>query len=103
MCVTVDSGHHTQQVYEFCKRKQPNRVYPVKGASTRGVPIVSRMSVDKRTNVRFYMVGTDTAKETVFLRLQIEDVGEGYCHFPIHSDARILCNVNRRKLCSTIS
>ena len=33
------------------------------------------------------MVGTNTAKETVFLRLQIEDVGEGYCHFPIHSDA----------------
>ena len=32
------------------------------------------------------MVGTDTAKETVFSRLQIEDVGEGYCHFPIHYD-----------------
>jgi len=40
VCVTVDSGHHTQQVYDFCKRKQPNRVYPIKGASTRGVPIV---------------------------------------------------------------
>ena len=86
MCVTVDSGHHTQQVYEFCKRKQPNRVYPVKGESNRGVPIVSRMSVDKRTNVRLNMFGTDTAKETVFSRLQIEDVGEGYCHFPIHYD-----------------
>ena len=36
VCVTVDSGHHTQQVYDFCKRKQPSRVYPVKGASTRG-------------------------------------------------------------------
>jgi len=86
VCVTVDSGHHTQLVYEFCKRKQPNRVYPVKGASIRGVPIVSRMSVDKRTNVRFFMVGTDTAKEMVFSRLQIEDVGEGYCHFPITYD-----------------
>jgi phage terminase large subunit GpA-like protein len=42
------------------------------------------MSVDKRTNVRFFMVGTDTAKETVFSRLQINEVGEGYCHFPIH-------------------
>ena len=86
VCVTVDSGHHTQQVYEFCKRKQPNRVYPVKGESNRGVPIVSRMSVDKRTNVRFYMVGTDTAKETMFSRLQINEVGEGYCHFPVHYD-----------------
>ena len=86
VCVTVDSGHHTQQVYEFCKRKQPNRVYPVKGESNRGVPIVSRMSVDKRTNVRLNMFGTDTAKETVFSRLQIEAAGEGYCHFPIHYD-----------------
>ena len=86
MCVTVDSGHHTQKVYEFCRRKQPSRVYPIKGAITRGVPIVSRISVDKRTNVRFFMVGTDTAKEMVFSRLQIEDVGEGYCHFPIHYD-----------------
>ncbi len=86
VCVTVDSGHHTQQVYDYCKRKQPSRVYPVKGASTRGVPIVSRMSTDQRTGVRFYLVGTDTAKETVFSRLQIEDVGAGYCHFPIHYD-----------------
>ena len=44
------------------------------------------MSVDKRTNVRFYLVGTESAKETVFSRLQIDDVGEGYCHFPIHYD-----------------
>jgi len=44
------------------------------------------MSTDQRTGVRFYLVGTDTAKETVFSRLQIEDVGEGYCHFPIHYD-----------------
>ena len=28
----------------------------------------------------------NTAKETVFSRLQIEDVGAGYCHFPIHYD-----------------
>ena len=35
----VDSGHHTQQVYGFCKRNQPKRVYPVKGASTRCVPV----------------------------------------------------------------
>ena len=38
----------------------------VKGTSKRGVPIVSRMSTDQRTGVRFYLVGTDTAKETVF-------------------------------------
>ena len=56
----------------------------VKGASTRGVPIVSRISVDKRTNVRFYLVGTDMAKEIVFSRLKINEVGEVYCHFPIH-------------------
>ena len=77
----MDSGHHTQQVYDYCKRKQPSRVYPVKGASTRGVPIVSRMSTDQRTGVRFYLVGTDTAKETVFSRLQIEDVGGGIATF----------------------
>ena len=44
------------------------------------------MHCNTRTNVRFYLVGTDTAKETVFSRLQIDDVGEGYRHFPIHYD-----------------
>ena len=44
------------------------------------------MHCNIRTNVRFYLVGTDTAKESVFSWLQIDDVGAGYCHFPIHYD-----------------
>ena len=44
------------------------------------------MSVDQRTNVRFYLVGTDTAKKIVFSRLQIDKVGEGYYHFTIQYD-----------------
>ena len=34
----------------------------------------------------FKLIGTDTAKESVFSRLQIDDVGEGYRHFPVHYD-----------------
>ena len=32
------------------------------------------------------MIGTDTAKDLLFQRLQIDDPGPGYWHFPISDD-----------------
>lgn len=83
-CVTVDSGgQHTQEVYQFCRTKQPGRVYPIKGSSVRGVPALHRMSQDRKTGVRFFVIGTDSVKDTLFGRMEIAEPGAGYCHFPV--------------------
>lgn len=79
--VAVDTGgHHTKEAYAFVKPRQGRRVYAVKGSSTHGHPLVKGGS--KIGGVRLFLVGTDTAKDTLFSRLKLEQYGPGYCHFP---------------------
>lgn len=79
----IDSGgSHTQRVYEFCKDKAHLNIFPIKGSSVAGKPIVSRPSNKNRFKVWLFNLGVDTAKELLFSRLKITDVGYGYCHFP---------------------
>jgi len=86
VCVTIDSGYLTEMVYQFCKKKQPARVYATKGSSERGKPLLSKMSKNNKLGVRLFIIGTDTAKEIVYGRLQILEPGPGYCHFPMTYD-----------------
>lgn len=82
----IDSGgHHTQQVYQFCKFR-PRYALAIKGAAGMGRPIISAPS-NKRTGterrpVPLYTVGVDTAKELLYARLLKTEPGPGYCHFP---------------------
>ena len=86
-CVCVDSGgHHTGEVYTYCKKRQLRRVFAIKGAATRGRPIVSRPSTSNRMRVKLFLIGTDTAKEMIYSRFKITKPGPGYCHFPSHYD-----------------
>lgn len=81
-CTCIDSGgHFTDEVYKFCKKREFRRVFAVKGSSVPGRPIVSRPSKSNKLQVKLFTVGTDTAKELIFSRLQIEEFGEGYMHF----------------------
>lgn len=83
----IDSGgHHTQEVYEFCRPRQPRRVYAGKGQSRQGMPVVSRPNVRNAQRARVYMIGTDTAKATLMAWFKVESPGPGYCHFPEHYD-----------------
>jgi len=45
--------------------------------------MVSKRGQDKKTGAVFYILGTDTIKDTVFGRLGIQEKGAGYCHFPL--------------------
>ena len=82
----IDSGgHHTQQVYQYCKLR-PRWAIAIKGIAGFGRPIISSPS-QKRTGaerrpVPLYAVGVDTAKEVLYSRLQKAAPGPGYCHFP---------------------
>jgi phage terminase large subunit GpA-like protein len=83
-CTTIDSGgHYTQQVYNFVKPREVRRVYAIKGSSTPGSAIVGRPSRSNKGKINLFSIGTDTAKELVFARLQISEPGPGYVRFPI--------------------
>ncbi|MCA1567246.1 MAG: phage terminase large subunit family protein [Acidobacteria bacterium] len=84
MAAAVDSGgHHTQEVYRFCRENAGRRWYSVKGANTPGKPIISKPSLQGRPPVRLFTVGTETAKDTIAANLLVEEPGPGYCHFPV--------------------
>lgn len=80
-CAAFDSGHKTKAVYRFCKRNFARRFYAVKGSSTPHAPLV-QANKNKFYGIWLYNIGTDTAKDAIFSRLKIEDVGARYCHFP---------------------
>lgn len=81
----VDTGgHHTQAVYKFCKPRLGRRIFAIKGVGGEGKPIVGRPSTNNHIKCKLFPIGVDTAKETIYSRLKIKEVGAGYCHFPKH-------------------
>ena len=80
-CVDT-GGHHTQKVYEYCKAREHNRIFAIKGASQIGKPLVSKFSKSNKLLVKLFSIGTDTAKQMIYSRLKIHQPGSGYCHFP---------------------
>lgn len=82
-CACIDSGgHQTQRVYEYCKGREYQRIYAIKGASQIGKPLVSKFSKNNKLRVKLFTIGTDTAKQMIYSRLKIHQPGPGYCHFP---------------------
>ena len=94
-CVTVDSGgHHTDEVYRFCKARTVRRlapgwqqqVYAVKGGAEVRLPLVGRPSRHNRYRTPLYVLCTDTGKGTVLARLRLPVPGPGYIHLPAGLD-----------------
>lgn len=76
----IDSGgHHTQNVYDFCRPRQGRMIFPIKGQAQSGKPIIGNATSSRKNRVYLYPVGTDTAKEWIFARIQNE---ETLIHFP---------------------
>jgi phage terminase large subunit GpA-like protein len=98
--VAIDTGgHYTHQSYIYVRERKSTsgwsintqyapQVYASKGSSTMNLPIVNRgklMDVsigDKlvKNGVKLYMIGTDTAKNTIHGRLQVAEHGPGFVH-----------------------
>jgi len=85
----IDSGgHHTKQVYEYCKRRKSRRVFAIKGVGGFGRPAVSapsrkRSGRDSR-QVELWTLGVDEIKSIVYSRLATASPGPGYIHFPMN-------------------
>tara|TARA_Y100000593_G_scaffold89308_1_gene173284 strand:- start:237 stop:1976 length:1740 start_codon:yes stop_codon:yes gene_type:complete len=78
----VDSGYLTKAVYDYVGKNQFRGVYAIKGVGGFGKPLVARPTKSSIQDVRLFLIGTDTAKDTLYSRLKIADPGFGYCHFP---------------------
>lgn len=75
--VAVDSGgHHTHEVYAWCRDNQSRGVIAIKGSSKHGQSVIGRPSyVDinlrgrvVKKGVKLWSIGTDTAKSTLYSR-----------------------------------
>jgi len=82
----IDSGYDTDTVYKFCKPRQVRNVFACKGVSGFGRPIVGRFWKHKVTGNLIQPVGVDSAKELIYSRLKLEEVGTGFMHFPMAYD-----------------
>ena len=81
-CVCVDSGYCTDSVYKYTTARQRHRVFSTKGYSQKGKPIIGKPSFPV-PNTILYMIGTDTAKEVLYSRLnKVKKPGPQFCHFP---------------------
>jgi phage terminase large subunit GpA-like protein len=77
---SIDSGHHTQAVYNFVRKYAGQlRLHAVKGSSDEGKPIkgvasaqdVSWQGKTYKNGVKLWLIGTDTAKDLLHGQLQI--------------------------------
>jgi phage terminase large subunit GpA-like protein len=79
----IDSGgHHAEAVMRFCRDRAGRRVYAIKGFGGAGKPIWPLRASRAKSRDLVYMVGVDTAKDTIYARFQIVEPGPGYCHLP---------------------
>jgi phage terminase large subunit GpA-like protein len=98
-CTAIDSGgHFTEDVYRYAKKRELNRVFAVKGASTEGKPIISRPTTSNKLKVKLFSVGTDTAKELIYSRLQMDEVSNGYMHFNMDYDEEYFKQLTAEKI-----
>ena len=83
---SIDSGHHTQMVYEFCRTRAARRIHAIKGMAGEGRPFVAEAKQKRRgagqRKTQLFLLGVDDGKGTLMSRLQIEAPGPGYWHFP---------------------
>jgi phage terminase large subunit GpA-like protein len=77
----IDSGFHTNDVYNFTKPRAYRRIYASKGSSNFfHVPLAKKKKID-RANVWLFNVGVGAIKKTIYQWLRLETPGPGYMHF----------------------
>jgi len=95
----IDSGgHHTQAVYKFCKERWGRKVWATKGMGGPGRLIMGKPSRNNKAKVPLFPLGVDTAKALVYARLQLQEHGTGYCHFPDRYDEDYFAQLTSEKV-----
>jgi phage terminase large subunit GpA-like protein len=105
LSMAVDTGYRTHAVYNYCRQREP-KVIATKGAVQKNKPVISRPTRQDVTwagetiknGVQLWSIGTDTAKDTIYSRLNLKDHGPGYIHFPLLADDFYLQLTAERKI-----
>lgn len=104
VAAAIDSGgHSTQPVYNYCRTRAPV-AFPIKGQSQAGKPIIGRPTPQDvayggskiKGGIQLWPVGSDTAKSTIYSRLQQAE-GQGVYHWPIGLDAEYFQQLTAEK------
>jgi phage terminase large subunit GpA-like protein len=78
----VDSGFHTQRVYDYWRTRASGRLFVIKGSSTVGSPFMPRRpGKGNKQHVPVHLIGTNAGKDIFYARLKQQTVGPGYIHF----------------------
>lgn len=86
-CVCMDSGgHYTNEVYRFCKQRFNRNIFAIKGSNDSAAAYIQKPKKNNREQAYRFDLGVDTGKSLLMGRLKVEEVGPGYCHFPIEDD-----------------
>ena len=88
MTTCIDSGgHHTQEVYRYCKERESRRVWAIKGQGGSGIPFIKRPNRRNDAGAWLFIIGVDVGKDTISSRLKQKfDTDVGYCHFPTETN-----------------
>ena len=80
----VDSGAHTDSVYDFVEPRQHarRRVFAVKGVEYLSKPGLVSEGSTKRARIRLFTIATFAVKDRLFSRLKIRQPGPGFIHLP---------------------
>lgn len=89
----VDSGYMTATVYEMCRERVRQHVFPIKGMNTHDAPFVAPPKKEKFTaaggrivQVWRYNIGSDAGKDHIYTGLKVQKPGPRYSHFPANPD-----------------
>ena len=97
-CCVDTGGHHASQVFEFCKPRRMRHVYPIKGVSGPRLVWPKRPSRTHSKKDEVFLLGVDTAKDTIYGRLRIPKPGPGYIHFPIEVGSEYFSQLTSEKV-----
>lgn len=84
MATCVDTGGScTSEVYKYCKNRESQRVFAIKGQGGTGIPFISRPKTRNKAGVYLFMIGVNVGKDTITGRLKTQFQGPHFCHFPM--------------------
>jgi len=97
-CTMIDAmGHHTDEVYKFCRTNEWRYVFPGQGRGGSGRPIIARTQRRNQHGVYLWQIGVDQGKETIYNWLKTTEPGPGYVHFPHFLDSKYFEQVTSEK------
>lgn len=86
-CTAVDSSFYSSEVHDYCKAREKSRIYAVIGRSGFERP-VARTPNRQGDGTLLFTVGSDTSKDMLFGRLDINEAGPGCIHFGMDRDEK---------------